>query len=139
MNKGLTSALGALTGVVAVLAMIRLVAGAGFTSVLAWGFLLAAMLPWIGYCGWRARRGALRPRGALAVLGLSLVGLCCVWLFTLGPVVALICSLAGFVVIWVHDWPKARARGETQYVRVDDLTAGEAEPDHSIDTSRTAA
>ena len=128
LNKGLASALGALTGIVGLIAMIRLIAGAGFTSVFAWVFLLAAMLPWLGYCIWRARHGALRPRAALGVLGLDALGLISVWLFTIGPVLALAASLLAFVIIWVHDWPQLRERRESEYVRVEDLTA-ESDPE----------
>ncbi len=128
LNKGLTSALGALTGLVGLLAMIRLVAGAGFTSMFAWVFLLAAMLPWIGYCIWRARHGRLRPRAALGVLALAVIGLISVWLFTIGPVIALACSLLAFVIIWVHDWPELRERRESTYVGVEELT-GQDQPE----------
>lgn len=129
LSKGLSSALGALTGVVALIAMVRLIAGAGFTSAFAWVFLLGAMLPWIGYCVWRARHGHLRVRAGLAVLALAVVGLVSAWLFTLGPVIALACSLVAFVVIWVHDWPQPRDRRESTYVRVEDLTS---DPDYDV-------
>jgi uncharacterized membrane protein YhaH (DUF805 family) len=122
LSKGLASALGALTGVVGLIAMIRLIAGAGFTSMFAWVFLLAAMLPWLGYCVWRARHGRLSARAGLVVLVLDVVGLIGVWLFTLGPVLALAATLLAFVVIWVHDWPQLRERRESQYVRVEELT-----------------
>ncbi len=131
VNKGLTSALGALTGLVGLIAMMRLIAGAGFTSMFAWVFLLAAMLPWTGYCIWRARHGRLRPRAALGVFGLAVLGLISVWLFTLGPVIALACSLLAFVIIWVHDWPQLRERRESQYVGVEELTA-EPYPDQPV-------
>jgi hypothetical protein len=52
---------------------------------------------------------------------LDLVGCVVVWLFVLGPVVALACSLAAFVVIWVSDWPPRRAAGEERFVRVEEL------------------
>jgi hypothetical protein len=58
-NKHLAAALGALTGLVSLVAMIRLVSGA-FTegmSAFAWVAILLAMLPWIGYAAWRARHG----------------------------------------------------------------------------------
>ena len=35
-------------------------------------------------------------------------------------------SLAAFVVIWVHDWPPRRERGEDVFVRIEDLS-GEPE------------
>jgi hypothetical protein len=55
------------------------------------------------------------------VVMLDLVGCVVVWLFVLGPVVALACSLAAFVVIWVSDWPPRRATGEERFVRVEEL------------------
>ena len=123
MNRNVTLALGALTGLVSMIAMIRLVAGAGLSSAFAWAFILMAMVPWIAYSAWRARHGRLSRAGAVAVLLLGLVGLVGVWLFTLGPVVALACSLAAFAVIWVHDWPPRRERGEDQYVRIEELSS----------------
>ena len=75
-NKHFAAALGALTGLVSLVAMIRLVSGA-FTegmSTFAWVAILLAMLPWIGYAAWRARHGHLTRRGALAVLLVNLVG-----------------------------------------------------------------
>ena len=132
VNKVLASALGALTGLVALIAMMRLIAGAGFNSMFAWVFLLAAMLPWTGYCIWRARHGRLQPRAAFGVLALAVLGLISVWLFTLGPVIALACSLLGFVIIWVHDWPQLREPRESQYVRVEELTA-EPDPEEPVD------
>ena len=133
LGKGPASALGALTGLVALIAMIRLIAGAGLTSMFAWVFLLSAMLPWIGYCTWRARHGTLRPRAALGVLGLAGAGLIGAWLFTIGPVVALACSLLAFVIIWVHDWPALRERRESQYVGVEELTADRADGANDAD------
>jgi hypothetical protein len=70
---------------------------------------------------WRGRHGHLSARGALAVLLLDLVGCVMVWLFVLGPVVALACSLAAFAVIWVSDWPPRRLTGEDRYVRIEEL------------------
>ena len=125
LNKNLTLGLGVLTGLVGLIAMIRLIAGAGFTSAFAWIFLLLAMLPWIAYCGWRAWHGHLTPLAALGVVGLCAAGLIVVWLFTLGPVFALAASLGAFVVIWIHDWPPRRPAGEDLYVRVEELTAEE--------------
>ena len=129
LNKNLAMALGALTGLVSLVAMIRLAAGA-FTqgmSIFAWVVILSAMLPWIAYAAWRARHGHLTRRGALVVLLLDLLGCVVVWLFVLGPVVALACSLAAFVLIWVSDWPPRRVTGEERFVRVEDL--------HSADDS----
>jgi hypothetical protein len=123
LHKNLAMALGALTGLVGLVAMIRLASGA-FTygmSIFAWVAILSAMLPWIAYAAWRGRHGHLNRRGALAVVMLDLVGCVVVWLFVLGPVVALACSLAAFVVIWVSDWPPRRAAGEERFVRVEEL------------------
>jgi hypothetical protein len=123
LNKNLAMALGALTGLVSLVAMIRLASGA-FTdgmSIFAWVAILSAMLPWIAYAAWRGRHGHLKRRGALAVLLLDFVGCVVVWLFVLGPVVALACSLAAFVVIWVSDWPPRRVTGEERFVRVEEL------------------
>ena len=127
LNKNLTLALGALTGLVSLLAMIRLVSGAfdGGLSVFAWVITLLAMVPWVAYAAVRARHGRLTPRDALVVAGLDVVGLITVWMLVLGPVVALICSLAAFAVIWVRDWPERRARGEERFVRIEELTADE--------------
>jgi hypothetical protein len=124
LNKNLAAGLGALTGLVGLVGMIRLASGA-FThgmSAFAWVFILSAMLPWIGYAAWRGRHGHLSKRGALAVLVLDLVGCVVVWLFVLGPVVALACSLAAFAVIWVSDWPPRRHTGEERFVRIEDLS-----------------
>jgi hypothetical protein len=129
LNKNLAAALGALTGLVALIGMIRLASGA-FShgmSAFAWAVILSAMLPWIGYVAWRARNGRLRQRSALAVLLLDLVGCVVVWLFVLGPVVALACSLAAFAVIWVSDWPPRRYTSE-RFVRLEELR-GADDPD----------
>ena len=123
INKNLAAALGALTGLLSLVGMIQLVSGAfsnGMTTF-AWAAILLAMLPWIVYAAWRGRHGRLSPRGALAVLLLDLVGCVVVWLFVLGPVVALACSLAAFTVIWVSDWPPRRLTGEDRYVRIEEL------------------
>jgi hypothetical protein len=61
------------------------------------------------------------------VLVLDLVGLVVVWLSVLGPVVALVCSLAAFVVIWVYDWPPRRPRGDDRFVRLKELRADDAD------------
>lgn len=123
INKNLAAALGALTGLLSLVGMIQLVSGAfsnGMTTF-AWAAILLAMLPWIVYAAWRGKHGRLSPRGALAVLLLDLVGCVVVWLFVLGPVVALACSLAAFTVIWVSDWPPRRLTGEDRYVRIEEL------------------
>ena len=122
-KKNLALALGTMTVAVGLIAMIRLVAGAfsrGMTSF-AWIAILLAMIPWIAYSAWRAQHGHLSWRGASAVLALCVVGLISVWLFTLGPVIALACSLAGFVVIWVSDWPARRKPGGDSFLRIQEL------------------
>jgi hypothetical protein len=123
INKNLAAALGALTGLLSLVGMIRLVSGAfsNGMSAFAWAAILLAMLPWVVYAAWRGRHGHLSPRGAWAVLLLDLVGCVVVWLFVLGPVVALACSLAAFAVIWVSDWPPRRLIGEDRYVRIEEL------------------
>jgi hypothetical protein len=121
--KNIAAALGALTGLLSLVAMIRLVSGA-FTqgmSTFAWVAILLAMLPWIGYAAWRGRHGHLSRRGALAVLLLNLLGCVVVWLFVLGPVIALTCSLAAFAVIWVSDWPARRPLTEERFVRIEEF------------------
>ncbi len=127
VNKNLALALGALTGLVSLMAMVRLVSGAfdGGLSVFAWVITLLAMLPWVAYAAVRARHGRLTGRNALTVAGLDIVGLIVVWLFVLGPVIALTCSLAAFAVIWVRDWPEHRPRSEERFVRIEELTADE--------------
>jgi hypothetical protein len=127
LNKNLAMALGGLTGLVSLVAMIRLASGA-FTqgmSIFAWVAILSAMLPWIAYAAWRGRHGHLSRRGALAVLLLDLIGCVVVWLFVLGPVGALACSLAAFVVIWVSDWPPRHSSGEERFVRIEELRSAD--------------
>ena len=127
INKNLALALGALTGLVSLVAMVRLVAGAfdGGLSVFAWVITLLAMVPWVGYAAARAWHGRLTRRSALAVALLDVIGVAAVSLFVLGAVVALTCSLAAFAVIWVTDWPARPTRGEDRFVRIEDLTADE--------------
>jgi hypothetical protein len=127
INKNLALSLGALTGLVSLVAMVRLVAGAfdGGLSVFAWVVTLLAMVPWVGYAAVRARHGRLTRRNALAVVLLDLVGMVTVWWFVLGAVAALSCSLAAFAVIWVKDWPTRPERGEDRFVRIEELTADE--------------
>ncbi len=127
VNKNLALALGALTGLVSLMAMVRLVSGAfdGGLSVFAWVITLLAMGPWVAYAAVRARHGRLTVRNAFTVAGLDVVGLVVVWLSVLGPVIALTCSLAAFAVIWVRDWPERRHRGEERFVRIEELTADE--------------
>ncbi len=128
MDKNLLTGLGALTGLVSMAGMIRLIDGAGLGSTFSWVFLLLAMGPWVLYAAWRARHGRLGRGSALAVLVLDLVGLAAVFVFTLGPVIALVASLAAFGVIWVRDWPVRRERGEDVFVRIEELSG---EPEHA--------
>jgi hypothetical protein len=130
LNKNMATALGALTGLVGLIGMIRLASGAFTTgmSAFAWVAILSAMLPWIVYAAWRGRHGHLSRRGTLAVLILDLIGCVVVWLFVLGPVVALACSFGAFVVIWVSDWPPRRPAGEERFVRIEELRSAD-DPD----------
>ena len=124
-NSILRLALGSTTGAVGLIAMFRLVSGAfseGPTRF-AWLALLLAMIPWVAYCAWRAWRGHMSMRNAVAVLGLCVAGRAIVWLSTLGPVVALACSLAAFGVIWVSDSPPLRSRGADTFVKIEELNA----------------
>lgn len=116
-------ALGGLNGVVGLIGMIRLAHGAftGPLSTTAWVVVLLAMLPWVGYCAWRAGHG-LSGRAVLAVAALCVVGLVTVWMFTFGAVVALLCSLAGFAIIWADNWPPRRSAADHRFVRVEELT-----------------
>jgi hypothetical protein len=119
--------LGGLTGVVGLVAMVRLVGGAfgGHLSTFAWVFLLLAMIPWVGYCGWRAQHGRVAGGAGLSAVAFVVLGLALVWWGTLGAVLALACSLTAFVIIWVHDWPPRRVRGEDQFVRIEELATDE--------------
>lgn len=126
MDKNLLTVLGALTGLVSMAGMIRLIDGAGLASTFSWVFLLLAMVPWVAYAAWRARHGKLGRTGAAAVLAIDAIGLIGVFVFTIGPVLALAASLVAFVIIWVHDWPPRRERGEDVFVRIEDLS-GEPE------------
>ena len=128
-NKKLALALGALTGLVSLVAMVRLVAGAfdGGLSAFAWVITLLAMVPWVGYAAARAWHSRLTLRNTLVVLLLDLIGAATVWFFVLGAVVALACSLAAFAVIWVKDWPARKDRGEDRFVRIEELTAEDRE------------
>jgi len=114
---------GGLTGLLGLVGMARLAAGAfdGPMSRFAWVVVLAAMLPWVAHVAWRAGHGRLARRGLALVLGLVVLGAATVWLSVLGPVLALACALAGFVVIWVHDWPDRRPRGDDRFVRMEEL------------------
>jgi hypothetical protein len=127
VNRAIATVLGALTGLVGLIGMLRLILGAFGPSRFALGFVLAAMIPWVAYVTYRARHGRLTPRRAVAVVGCAVVGLVVVWLSTLGAVIALILSLAGFAVIWVSDWPARRRQTEARFVRVEELTGDDVE------------
>jgi uncharacterized membrane protein YhaH (DUF805 family) len=122
MNKNLLTGLGALTGLVSMAGMIRLIEGAGLASTFSWVFLLLAMVPWVAYAAWRAHHGNLGRSGATAVLAIDVIGLIGVFVFTIGPVIALAASLPASVVIWVHDWPPRRRPGGGVFVRIEDLS-----------------
>ncbi len=127
------TALGVLTGTIALVAMLRLVAGAftGSMSGFALVVTLVAMVPWVGYVTWRARRSRLTPRTALLALGLDVLGLALVWLLVFGPVLALALSFAAFVLVWIGDRPlRTRSLAET-FVRVEELRV--PEPDDADD------
>ena len=117
------TALGVLTGAIALVAMLRLVAGAftGGMSQFALVVTLVAMVPWLAYVTWRARRSRLTARNALVVLGLDVVGLALVWVLVFGPVLALAASFAAFVVLWLGDRPRRRDPLADRYVRVEEL------------------
>ena len=91
LNKNLAMALGALTGLVGLVGMLRLAAGA-FSR----GMSIRSCSPWCrGSPMWPGAVAMVISVGdALVVLLLDLVGCVLVWLFVLGPVVALGCSLA---------------------------------------------
>jgi hypothetical protein len=128
------TALGVLTGAIALVAMLRLVAGAftGGMSHFALVVTLVAMVPWLAYVTWRARRSRLTARAGLAVLGLDVVGLVLVWVLVFGPVLALAASFAAFVVLWLGDRPQRRGTGAERYVRVEELR--QPDPDEADDT-----
>jgi hypothetical protein len=127
------TALGVLTGAIALAAMLRLVAGAftGAMSGFALVVTLVAMVPWLGYVTWRARRSRLTPRSAGIVLALDVLGLALVWVLVFGPVLALAASFAAFVVLWSGDRPLRRGSVADRYVRVEELRT--PEPDDSDD------
>ncbi|MFL6064432.1 MAG: hypothetical protein ACJ72G_07150 [Friedmanniella sp.] len=109
-SRSLALVLGGLTGLLGLVAMVRLAAGAfeGSMSRFAWVVVLAAMAPWVVYVSWRGWHGHPSRRALVLVLAFVALGTATVWLAVLGPVLALACSLAGFVVIWVSDWPVRR-------------------------------
>jgi hypothetical protein len=127
------TALGVLTGAIALAAMLRLVSGAftGAMSGFALVVTLVAMVPWLGYVTWRARRSRLTARAAAIVLALDVAGLALVWVLVLGPVLALAASFAAFVFLWLGDRPVRRGSVADRYVRVEELR--EPEPDDSDD------
>jgi uncharacterized membrane protein YhaH (DUF805 family) len=116
-------ATGVLTGLLGLVGMARLAAGAfdGGMSRFAWVVVLAAMLPWVAYVASRARHGRLSGRRLVLVWTLVVVGWVAVWLAVPGPVLALACSLSAFLVIWVSDWPARRSRSDDRFVRIEDL------------------
>ena len=126
-------ALGVLTGAIALVAMLRLVAGAftGGMSSFALVVTLVAMVPWVAYVTWRARRSRLTARTALVVLGLDVLGLVLVWLLVFGPVLALALSFAAFLLVWFGDRPVRRRSLAETYVRVEELRR--PEPDEADD------
>lgn len=113
---------GGLTGLIGLVAMVRLV-GAGFPGSMLFAeiFVALAMVPWVCYAAARARHGDLNLRTVLPVLLIAVAGFALVWWGTVGPVLALGCSLAGFVIIWLHDLPPKKAPAE-RVVRIDELT-----------------
>jgi hypothetical protein len=127
------TALGVLTGAIALVAMLRLVAGAftGGMSGFALVVTLVAMVPWVGYVTWRARRSRLTRRSALIVLVLDVLGLALVWVLVFGPVLALAVSFAAFVILWLGDRPLRRGTVAERYVRVEELRV--PEPDDADD------
>lgn len=136
-------ALGLATGALTLIGMIRLVAGNfdGRLAIFAWIVVALTMIPWVAYCAWRGWHGKLTFRRALAVAGLVVAGLIVVWLFVLGPVIALACSLAAFVLIWISDWPGKRTTGEERFVRFEELADeeddDESRPDDSTQQRQT--
>ena len=129
VSRGVASLAGALTGLLSLTGMLRLTAGAfsGTLSRFALVVVLVAMLPWVAYVAHRARHGQLTVRALAVVVGLVVVGFSAVWLSVLGPVVALLCSLAAFAVVWVSDWPQRRPRGEDRFVRIEELQRDDEE------------
>src|SRR4051794_6074967 len=121
-SRHLALVLGGLTGLLGLVGMVRLAAGAfeGSMSRFAWIVVLAAMVPWVVYVGWRGWHGRPSRRALVLVLAFVARGSARVWLAVLGPVLALTCSLAGFVVIWVNDWPVRRPAAD-RLVRMEEL------------------
>lgn len=124
-------ALGLGVGALTLIGMIRLVAGnfEGRLALFAWVVVGLTMVPWVAYCAWRGWHGKLTRNRAIAVAALVVAGLIVVWLFVLGPVIALVASLAAFALIWISDWPGKRVTGEERFVRIEEL----GEPDDEED------
>lgn len=129
-TKTVATVLGALTGVVTLSAMLRLISGAYAAGIshLALGFCLVALIPWVGYLAWRARRGRLSSRSGRAVGVLVAAGLGVVWLSTLGSVAALACAFAASVLIWLSDLPVRQPPGEDRFVRIEEMQAEDDVP-----------
>lgn len=138
-TAGVRVALGVLTGAIGLVAMLRLVAGAfsAGMSGFALGVTLVAMIPWIVYVTWRARRSRITPRTALVVLGLDVVALALVFVLVFGPVLALALSFAAFVLVWLGDRPQRDRSREDHWVRVEDLR--QPDPDDPDDTVQADA
>ena len=123
VTKPVATALGALTGAIPLVAMLRLLAGAFSPQLerVAFVAVVLALLPWIAYVAARAHRAVLSRSTALRLVILDTAAVGLVWLFTVGPVLALALAFAGFVLIWVHDLPARPRSGPSAYVRIDDL------------------
>lgn len=128
-SRSLALLLGAFTGLLSLTAMARLAAGAfsGPMSRFAWVVVLAAMVPWVVYVAWRARHGRVAGARLVLVAALVAIGGGVVWLSVVGPVLALACSLAASVIIWVSDWPVRRSRGNDRLVTIEELQRDEEE------------
>ncbi|MFC7618787.1 hypothetical protein [Microlunatus sp. GCM10028923] len=128
-NPYLRLILGLGVGALTLIGMIRLVAGNfdGRLAMFAWVVVALTMIPWVAYCGWRGWHGRLTRNRAIAVAALVVGGLIVVWLFVLGPVIALLASLAAFALIWISDWPGKRVTTEEKFVRLEELGEPEYE------------
>ena len=115
--------LGTVTGLLGLVAMARLAAGAftGAMATSAWVGVLVVMVPWVVFVAVRAHRARLSARRCTVVAALVLVGVVSVWLSVPGPVLSLVSSFAASVVIWVSGWPTRRAGGFERWVRIDEL------------------
>ncbi|GAB3758922.1 ICP22 family protein [Microlunatus parietis] len=139
LHPYLRLALGLGVGALTLIGMIRLVAGnfEGRLALFAWVVVALTMIPWVAYCAWRGWHGKLTRNRAIAVAALVAAGLIVVWLFVLGPVIALVASLAAFVLIWISDWPGKRVTGEERFVRIEEL--GEPEYEDEADAEQPEA